>query len=235
MSNSQDRITGVARGGPAKRQWLPGRYPIIPVSGGKSRHFSPGFICFNSQVPMAQCVKTHEKPAPPLRSRTSRFALRLGLHENRANAFTPLSSGRGSPVPNAQPPGLFCRQQPRRRLHGVGRWYGSRVRPLGCRGLTSFNGLLASFRLPLLLLARAALTLSRLVFAAGPLRSAFPSVGRAVFAPVAAIKGSRQRAVMPLEAGAPCAAPDSARSTPAVTLFRSAPLSDGPAGFASRG
>jgi hypothetical protein len=89
----------MARGGPAKRQWLPGRYPIIPVSGGKSRHFSPGFFCSNSQVPMAQCVKTHEKPAPPLRSRTSRFALRLGLHENRANAFTPLSSGRGSPGP----------------------------------------------------------------------------------------------------------------------------------------
>ena len=45
---------------------------------------------------------------------------------------------------------------------------------------------------PAVLLGRAALPLSRLVFAAGPLRSAFPSVGHTDFAPVAAIKGSRQ-------------------------------------------
>jgi hypothetical protein len=47
-------------------------------------------------------------------------------------------------------------------------------------------------------------------------------------------RGHASYAVMPLEASASCAPPVSARTTPAVTVFRSAPLSEGPAGFVSR-
>lgn len=100
--------------------------------------------------------------------------------------------------------------------------------------LASFNGFVALFRLPILL-ARAALHCAARSSLPGPLPSCLPWVGHNDFAPVAAIKSHARQAVMPLEACAPSASPDSARNTPAVTAFRSAPLSGGPAGFVSRG
>ena len=77
---------------------------------------------------------------------TSRSALRFSLHENRADAFTPFSSGRGSPGPR-MPDGLPA-SVPRshRGDFTASARQGSRLRPLACRSLASINGVVASFR-----------------------------------------------------------------------------------------
>ena len=157
---------------------------------------------------------------------TSRSALRFSLHAICATHSLHSPAEGVRPAPNAQRPTRFVASS-----HGGDFTASARARDRLAPSLSRprLHKRLCRIVPPAVLLARAALPLSRLVFAAGPLRSAFPSVGHNDSAPVAAIKGSRQQAVMPLEAGASRAAPDSARSTLAVTAFRCPPF-----GWASR-